>query len=337
MRVAIRGGALGDVLLGIPAWRALRDASAGAPLVVSVPGAVAALVQAALTDDPTRPVTVIGSDDPAVAWTHGSDQAQVSHDIPDWAAVDVAVTWTRGHRDVAHRLLGAGVGRVVAADPFPPAESGLHAADWLSATLEQVGIAVPHGWDEAPWLRVPEPQSVGRAESGSRPVAVVHPGSGSRRKWWPTDRWRATIDALVTAGWAVRVLEGDADGAAVAAIFAGASVPDAWSGVVTVVRGERLGAVAARLAGASAVIANDSGIAHLAAGLGAPVVAVFGPTDPATWRPRGPRVVVVGGTPGATWPHASSVPPEGTISWPEVDEVLGAVSRVSSLPPIEVR
>ena len=335
----MRGGALGDVLLGVPAWRALRDASAGAPLVISVPGAVAALVRAALTDDPTRPVTVIGSDDPAVAWIHGSDQAQVSHDIPDWAAVDVAVTWTRGHRDVAHRLLGAGVRRVVAADPFPPAESGLHAADWLSATLEQVGIAVPNGWDEARWLRVPEIPlvSVGRVDAGGRRVAVVHPGSGSRHKWWPADRWRATIGALVADGWAVRILEGEADGAAVAAIFAGASVPDAWSGAVTVVRGEGLGAVAARLAGASAVIANDSGIAHLAAGLGAPVVAVFGPTDPATWRPRGPRVVVVGGTPGATWPHASSVPPEGTISWPEVDEVLGAVSRVSSLPPIEVR
>lgn len=335
----MRGGALGDVLLGVPAWRALLDASSGTPLVISVPGPVADLVRAALGNDADRPVSVIGSDDPAIAWVHGDGPRQTSPVIPDWTAVDAAVVWTRGHGDVGLRLQRAGVESVVAADPFPPAGSGLHVADWLSATLGQIGLAVPSGWDAAPWLRVPEIPSVpvGRVDAGGRRVAVVHPGSGSRHKWWPADRWRATIDALVTAGWAVRVLEGEADGAAVAAIFAGASVPDAWPGAVTVVRGEGLGAVAARLAGASAVIANDSGIAHLAAGLGAPVVAVFGPTDPATWRPRGPRVVVVGGTPGATWPHASSVPPEGTISWPEVDEVLGAVSRVSSLPPIEVR
>ena len=335
----MRGGALGDVLLGIPAWRALRDASAGEALVISVPGAVAELVRAALCEDPTHPVTVIGSDDPAVAWIHGSDQAQISQRIPDWAAVDVAVAWTRGHRDVATRLLGAGVGRVVAADPFPPAESGLHAADWLSATLEQVGIAVPNGWDEAPWLRVPVIGSVSvcSVDPSGRRVAVVHPGSGSRRKWWPAERWRAMIGALVADGWAVRVLEGEADGAAVAAVVGDAAVPDVWAGAVTVVRGEGLGAVASRLANASVVITNDSGIAHLAAGVGAPVVAVFGPTDPATWRPRGSRVAVVGGTPGALWPHASSVPPEGAIRWPEVDEVLRAVAKVSSLPPISER
>ncbi len=54
-------------------------------------------------------------------------------------------------------------------------------------------------------------------------------------------------------------------------------------------------------------VGNDSGITHLAAGLGVPTVAVFGPTDPAVWRPLGPRVRVVRGRP-----------------WPTVEEVRGA-------------
>ena len=37
-------------------------------------------------------------------------------------------------------------------------------------------------------------------------------------------------------------------------------------------------------------IGNDSGITHLAAAVGIPVVAIFGPTDPAVWGPRGDRV-----------------------------------------------
>ena len=50
---------------------------------------------------------------------------------------------------------------------------------------------------------------------------------------------------------------------------------------------------AAWLAGAQAVLANDSGLAHLAAACGVPVVAVFGPTIPRHTAPRGPQVTVL--------------------------------------------
>ncbi|MHC4424187.1 MAG: glycosyltransferase family 9 protein, partial [Planctomycetota bacterium] len=41
------------------------------------------------------------------------------------------------------------------------------------------------------------------------------------------------------------------------------------------------------------LISNDSGITHLAAGLGTKTVAVFGPTDPDVYRPIGPAVTVL--------------------------------------------
>jgi heptosyltransferase III len=46
------------------------------------------------------------------------------------------------------------------------------------------------------------------------------------------------------------------------------------------------------LASASVYVGNDSGISHLAAAVGTPVVAMFGPTDPAVWAPRGERVTI---------------------------------------------
>ena len=46
------------------------------------------------------------------------------------------------------------------------------------------------------------------------------------------------------------------------------------------------------LARASLYIGNDSGITHLAAAVGTPTLALFGPTDPAVWAPRGPNVRV---------------------------------------------
>ena len=47
------------------------------------------------------------------------------------------------------------------------------------------------------------------------------------------------------------------------------------------------------LARARVYIGNDSGISHLAAAVGTPVVALFGPTDPAVWAPRGLRVRIL--------------------------------------------
>jgi ADP-heptose:LPS heptosyltransferase len=40
-------------------------------------------------------------------------------------------------------------------------------------------------------------------------------------------------------------------------------------------------------------VGNDSGISHMAAALGIPTIAIFGPTDPVLWSPRGNKVVVV--------------------------------------------
>src|SRR5690606_26611454 len=56
---------------------------------------------------------------------------------------------------------------------------------------------------------------------------------------------------------------------------------------------------AAHLAAASTYLGNDSGITHLAAAVGCPTVAVFGPTEPRVWAPRGGHVQAVRGTP---WP-----------------------------------
>jgi len=47
------------------------------------------------------------------------------------------------------------------------------------------------------------------------------------------------------------------------------------------------------LATARLYIGNDSGITHLAAAVGTPVVALFGPTDPRIWAPRGPQIRLI--------------------------------------------
>ena len=71
-----------------------------------------------------------------------------------------------------------------------------------------------------------------------------------------------------------------------------------------------MGVYSAILARAAVVVANDTGPAHVAAAVGAPVVSVLGPSDAARYRPLGPRVTVVQASP-----------------WPSIDAVRAAVDQ----------
>ncbi|MFM7507556.1 MAG: glycosyltransferase family 9 protein [Rubrivivax sp.] len=71
--------------------------------------------------------------------------------------------------------------------------------------------------------------------------------------------------------------------------------------------GVNLGVYAALLARAAAMVSNDTGPAHVAAAVGAPLVSVMGPSDPALWRLCAPPagVAVLGGE--GRWPTAAEV------------------------------
>lgn len=172
---------------------------------------------------------------------------------------DSIVSWYGSNRDE----FCAEVSRLGLPFQFFPAlpgpGDGLHASDYF---LRQVGSSA---------------RGVPRIDVASVPAddfAVVHPFSGGSRKNWPMERFSDLASRLaVPVQWCAGPEE-DLDGA---------------------VRFQNLYELAGWLRSARIYIGNDSGITHLAAAAGAPVVAIFGPTDPAVWAPRGDRVRVVAG------------------------------------------
>jgi ADP-heptose:LPS heptosyltransferase len=120
-------------------------------------------------------------------------------------------------------------------------------------------------------------------------VVILHPGSGSRKKVWPLDRFLDLAHRLQNDfDSRILIVLGPAEGPEVQKTF------------------ERMGPIAAILAkdltllqlasvmeGCRFFAGNDSGITHLAAALGLPTVAIFGPTDQRVWSPRGEKTFVV--------------------------------------------
>ncbi len=135
---------------------------------------------------------------------------------------------------------------------LPPEENRMHAADFFLAQAGGAGAAIP---------RIVAPPT---AEGG---FAAIHPFSGSSRKNWPLERFQELAERLLMP---VRWCAGPED----------PPLPGA-------ARFGSLYDLAQWLASARLYIGNDSGITHLAAAVGGAVVAIFGPTDPAIWAPRG--------------------------------------------------
>jgi heptosyltransferase-3 len=102
--------------------------------------------------------------------------------------------------------------------------------------------------------------------------AAIHPFSGSAKKNWPLESFREVAARL--------------------------EMPVKWSAgpeetLEHAVRFDDLYTLACWLSTARVYLGNDSGISHLAAAVGTPVVAIFLTTDPGIWAPRGPRVTVL--------------------------------------------
>ena len=131
---------------------------------------------------------------------------------------------------------------------------------------------------------------------------VIHPGSGSESKNYPLKYW-LEIARRVEADSGLRsvFVLGPADSKLAEMM---------QSEDIRLVRDLALDTLAGFVSRAVAYAGCDSGVSHLAAGLGTPTAAVFGPTDPASWSPQGPKVTVLweGGDGGRTeWPRPEKV------------------------------
>ncbi|MBI4552192.1 MAG: glycosyltransferase family 9 protein [Candidatus Latescibacteria bacterium] len=331
MRIlVIRTGAIGDFILTLPVLTALRRAFPGVSLdVMGVPS----IARLAVSGQEAGALLSIDRADLAPFFVR---DAPLPPDLTEaFSQYEMIVSFLPDRDGVfAANLARAGAGRVLTGSPIPPDGHRLHATHHLIRALAPLGIEVRAS---VPRL-CPSPDDRRRAEAFlaergfTRPAALmaVHPGSGGRWKCWPPDRYAALIDALHTRNIPSLLSAGPADAEVVNAIRA--SLTRATPLIANQLDLPLLAAVLVRCRG---MIGNDSGMTHLAAAAGVPTIALFGPTDPAVWGPRGQQVTILwgedtfhGDVGEMDWPSAVQFPPLTAIT---VDRALRTVGGSFSL------
>jgi ADP-heptose:LPS heptosyltransferase len=241
-RLAIRPGAIGDLIVSLPALECLRTDY----FEVWVAGPNVPLVRFA---DRVRSIASTGID--LVGVTTPPEPL-----LDGLNTFDSVVSWYGANRPEFRELVQCLRLPFTFHAALPTEDTAVHAVDFY---LRQVGAA------EGAVPRIP-------CEAPRENFAVIHPFSGSPRKNWPLEKFQALAHALERT-MPVHWCAGPDDPPLPGAIYK-----------------EDLYDLACWLARARLYIGNDSGITHLAAAAGTPVLALFGPTDPAVWGPRGPNV-----------------------------------------------
>ncbi|MFH1477289.1 MAG: glycosyltransferase family 9 protein [Verrucomicrobiota bacterium] len=341
----LRGGALGDFLLTLPAIRALRRHWPEAWIeIIGHPGMAELAMTAGLIN------CVRSLDTAGMAEWFVPRRVWPERERADLASFDLILSYLGDAAGVLHaNLQAAGAKRVIACSPIVasglPAEAALavakryggarsaqagHAADHFLHPVMELGGSKRQMFDVAavrhcrmaakestplparlPGLKSPPmdiSQSTGNGPLLAWPTSLreqgrhwlkelglagdvisLHPGSGSSRKNWPVEKFALLADCVRRSMSAQPLFilgEADAD--------AKRALPRLMP-AVPVLTNRTLKEVASVLAVSRGYVGNDSGITHLAAALGIPVVALFGPTDAAMWGPRGAHVVILRG------------------------------------------
>ena len=294
----IRPGAIGDTILTFPILQALR-AQYPDPHITLVGNPI--VLPLALSFGLVEEVSDYG----LLQWselfsTTGIHSPAIRNQLQ---RTDLAICWLRDpHGLVAQNLRQAGVKHIIIAPGRPPQDKPVHITEYLAQTVG-ASAEQPHSGngEGSGRLSIPSrpapiyrpPRFGGRDKSGPYDGRVaIHPGSGGAHKCWPAPSFAAVIERLWQRNYPVLLLAGPADHQCLKDIQNHIATPPK-SNMLNLLLDAPLLEVAQHLQHCKCYLGNDSGITHLAAMLGIPTIALFGPTNPIIWQPKGPSVEVI--------------------------------------------
>jgi heptosyltransferase-3 len=283
--LVIRGGAIGDFVLTLPALRALREAYANAYVEILGYKQIAALAEMAGCANAVRSIEY-GPLSSFFARNADLPRELAAH----FGSFDLILSYLYDpDRIFELNLRRAGVENLILG-PSKLENSAAHAAEQLARPLRELGI---HLKDFGARISPSEQARHLAAEflcGCAEPIVALHPSSGSEKKNWPLANWIKLGNNLLGAenfGGTAVIVSGEADDAQVS------QLETIWkTNRVRFAKNLPLTLLSAIL-GRTVFVGHDSGISHLAAAAGAPCILLFGVTDAKVWAPGNENVRVI--------------------------------------------
>jgi heptosyltransferase-2 len=282
--LVIRGGAIGDFILTLPALKALRDARPQTHIEILGYKHIAVLAENRFYAQAVRSIEY------GPLSRFFARKSELPAEVADYfASFDAIVSYLYDpDRIFETNLRRCGVQNLICG-PARIFENAGHAARQLARPIEELGIKVAYFSE----IVFPSKEDRDFARdflvSVPQPIVAIHPGSGSHEKNWPLENWIGlfSLNSHFADLKRLVVISGEADEPQTN------QLEREWKNRdVHFARNlplPRLAAVLER----SVFIGHDSGISHLAAAAGANCILLFGPTDPDVWAPRNENVRVL--------------------------------------------
>jgi ADP-heptose:LPS heptosyltransferase len=273
--LVIRGGAIGDFILTLPAIAALRRQFPQAHLEVLGYPHIAQLAVAGGLADRVQPIEARG------LAGFFARSGTLEQDLMDYfSEFDLVISYLYDPDEIFKtNVIRCLVKQFIVGPHRPDETERLHATQVYLKPLERLAI-----FDADPMPRLslnPQPSTLNQL--------VLHPGSGSEKKNWPETKWAGLIQQIAaTTNWNLLLVGGEAEGERLQRL-AGA-MPSARCSIA---QGLPLAELAQRIQSGAAFVGHDSGITHLAAAVGLPCVVLWADTLEEVWRPQGERLVVL--------------------------------------------
>jgi len=270
--LVIRGGAIGDFIVTLPAIKLLRDSIADCQIeVLGYPGIADLAVVAGLAES-TRSLEHRSM---ALLFV---PNAKLDDELCDWLkSFNVILSYLYDPDGIVRaNMERIGVKTYLDA-PHRVIDGQGHAAHQLAKPLESLAM----------YLDDPAPRIVAPNAEARSPRIAIHPGSGSIKKNWSLNHWCRVMQELREHPLVVITGEAERERGVIDQVRSTCADLNIehWDGLPLV-------ELARRLPSCSAFLGHDSGISHLAAACGVPCHLFFGPSDPGTWAPANADVVV---------------------------------------------
>lgn len=282
---------LGDAVMALPALAAVRAGLPETHITIAAIASVAAVFHEQTTAAPDSVLTI------GARGSENRTLAEGKFDAGLLLTNSFRSAWTLRRAGISGRWGYATGGRgFLLTRRVSRPRARVHQSAYYSALVEGLGFSVA---DTTPRISL-RPETTERADAmleklGVRPASLIvgfAPGAAyGHAKRWPPSRVATVVTRLVQERGAIAILVGAHDDR-----DAGREIESALPAGVTVVNligHTDLRQLSGILARCAAFVSNDSGAMHLAAAVGVPVTAIFGPTDERVTAPIGNHDIIL--------------------------------------------